>query len=143
MAQLYYFNPRYKTRLGRGVGSGKGFHTSSRGQKGQNSRNGGARPLWFEGGQLPLIKRLPMQRGKGRFNVINPTAEITLSDLENMSAVEVTLDTLKLEKIIDIRYRKAKVIANGTLSRKVTLKGVRASKVAQQMIEQAGGSVEA
>ena len=129
-------------RAGRGYGSGKG-HTSGRGQKGQNSRNGGTRPLWFEGGQLPLFKRLPMQRGKGRFNVINPTAAVTLTDLEKMSAAEVTLDTLKLEKIIDVRFRKAKVIANGTVTRKVTLKGVRATKAAQQAIEKAGGSVEA
>lgn len=141
--QLIRITERSKKRVGRGGGSGKGFHTAGRGQKGQNSRNGGKRPLWFEGGQLPLIKRLPMQRGKGRFNVLHPTAEISLADLNKMTAVEITFDTLVLEKIIDPRYKKAKVIANGELTRKVTLKGVPASKGAKQAIEQAGGSVEA
>jgi large subunit ribosomal protein L15 len=140
---LFSIVSKSKKRVGRGGGSGKGFHTAGRGQKGQNSRNGGKRAQWFEGGQLPLIKRLPMQRGKGKFNVVRPTVEVTLSELNKMKATEVTLDTLKLEKVIDADFKKAKIIATGTLTRKVTLKGVRASQGAIKAIEQAGGSVEA
>lgn len=129
-------------RIGRGYGSGKGGHTSTRGQKGYLSRTGSKVPLWFEGGNLPLVKRVPMLRGKGRLKVVNPTAQITLTDLENMQANVVTLDTLKLEKMIDSRFKKAKIIATGTLNRKVTIQGLKVSKNAQSLIEKAGGSVE-
>lgn len=130
-----------KKRLGRGYGSGKGGHNSSRGQKGQKSRQGANIPLWFEGGQLPLIKRLPMLRGKGRLNVVRPTAEVTLSEIENMKADTITLDTLKLEKIIDKRFKKAKIIASGKLNRKVTIEGLKVTDTAAKAIEAAGGSV--
>ena len=110
-------------RVGRGFGSGKGGHTSSRGQKGQKSRRGSKIPLWFEGGQLPLIKRLPMLRGKGKFNVLVKTAEVTLTELNRMKADTITFDTLKLEKVIPAAAKQAKVIASGSISRKVTLTG--------------------
>lgn len=129
-------------RIGRGYGSGKGGHTSSRGTKGQLSRVGSKVPLWFEGGQLPLIKRLPMMRGKGRLEVLHPTAEISLTTLDKMQAEVITLETLKLEKIIDQRYKKAKVIGNGEIHRTVTLQGIAATKSAQAAIEKAGGSVK-
>lgn len=128
-------------RVGRGYGSGKGGHTSSRGQKGQNSRRGGGVPIWFEGGQLPLIKRLPMLRGKARFNVLTQTAEVSLSDLDKMEANAITFDTLKLENIIPARTKKAKVIAKGSISRKISLDGVPVTSGAQKAIEAAGGSV--
>lgn len=128
-------------RIGRGYGSGKGGHTSSRGQKGQKSRQGAKIPLWFEGGQLPLIKRLPMLRGKGKLNVVRPTAEVTLSEVDAMKADTITLDTLKLEKVIDSKYKKAKIIASGKLSRKVTVEGVQVTKTAAEAITAAGGSV--
>jgi large subunit ribosomal protein L15 len=128
-------------RVGRGPGSGK-EKTAGRGYKGQRARKSGEAPLWFEGGQLPLIKRVPMLRGKGRFNVLFPVAEVSLRDLEKMKAEVITLDALKLEKVIAGRFSKAKIIANGTLSRKVTIKGIRVSKTATKMIEKAGGSVE-
>ena len=129
-------------RLGRGFGSGKGGHTSSRGQKGQKSRRGSKIPLWFEGGQLPLIKRLPMLRGKGRFNVLVTTAEVTLSELDKMQADTITFDTLKLERIIPAGAKKAKIIASGSISRKVTITGekIAASANAVVAIEKAGGS---
>jgi large subunit ribosomal protein L15 len=130
-----------KKRVGRGYGSGKGGHTSSKGMKGQNSRRGGGVPVWFEGGQLPLIKRLPMLRGKGKLKVVRPVAGITLSDLQNMTATEVTLDTLKLEKIIDRRFAKAKVIATGSLDKAVTVKGLAVTAKAREVIEARGGSV--
>jgi large subunit ribosomal protein L15 len=129
-------------RLGRGPGSGKGKHTVGRGNKGQRARKSGEAPLWFEGGQLPLVKRLPMLRGKLRFNVIRPTAAVKLSELEKMKADVITLDTLKLEKVIDSRFKKAKIIGGGTLTRKVTVRGIAVSQSATKMIEQAGGQVD-
>lgn len=133
---------RSAKRVGRGFGSGKGGHTSGRGQKGQKSRRGSKIPLWFEGGQLPLIKRLPMLRGKGRFNVLVKTAEVTLSELNKMQADTITFDTLKLERVIPAGAKKAKVIASGSISRKVTITGenVALSATAQLAIEKAGGS---
>ncbi len=134
---------RPKKRLGRGVGSGKGEHSVGRGTKGQRARKSGEAPLWFEGGQLPLVKRLPMQRGKARFNVIHPTAAVSLSDIEKMKADVITLDALKLEKVIDAQFKKAKIIGNGTVKRKVTVQGLRVSQSAAKMIAKAGGTVEA
>lgn len=129
-------------RVGRGYGSGKGGHNSGRGTKGQGSRSGGKNPLWFEGGQLPIIKRMPMIRGKSKFNVLHPTAEVNVSALEKMKAEVVSLETLKLEKIIDKKFKKAKVIAGGELHRKVVIQGLKVTPAAQQAIEQAGGKVE-
>lgn len=129
-------------RVGRGHGSGKGAHTVGRGNKGQRARKSGEAPAWFEGGQLPLVKRLPMLRGKARFNVIDPIAEVTLSDLNKMSADVITLDTLILEKVISKRFKKAKIIANGSIERKVVVKGLPVSAGATKLITQAGGSVE-
>ncbi len=133
---------RSNKRLGRGIGSGKGGHTSSRGTKGQISRNGTTVPLWFEGGQLPLIKRMPMWRGKGKFKVVRPTAEVSLVDLENMKATTITLDTLKLERVIDKRFKKAKIIGTGTLTRSINVEGVVVSASAKKAIETVGGSVK-
>jgi large subunit ribosomal protein L15 len=130
-----------KKRVGRGYGSGKGGHTSGKGQKGQKSRQGGSIPHWFEGGQLPLIKRLPMLRGKGKMNVVRPTAEVTLAEIDNMTAENITLDTLKLEKIIATRFKKAKIISSGKINKKVTVEGVKVTKSAKVAIEAAGGTV--
>ncbi len=128
-------------RRGQGYGSGKGGHTSGRGQKGQKSRQGANIPLWFEGGQLPLIKRLPMWRGKGQLKPLNHTVEVTLADLESLSLTDVTLDSLKLARVIDKRAKNAKIIATGSLSRAVTITGLRTSAKAKSAIEAAGGSV--
>ncbi len=128
-------------RVGRGYGSGKGGHTSTRGMKGQKSRQGAKIPLWFEGGQLPLIKRMPMLRGKGKFKVVRPTAEITLDDISKMKATEITLEALKSERVIDQRFKKAKVIATGKLTRKVTIKNIPVSKAAAEAVKELGGSV--
>lgn len=132
---------RSSKRVGRGYGSGKGGHTSSRGQKGQKSRQGANVPVWFEGGQLPLIKRLPMLRGKGRLNVVKPVVEVTLSEIESMKADTITLDTLKLEKVIGSRFKTAKIVSSGKISRKVTVRGVKVTKTAAQAIQAAGGNV--
>lgn len=131
-----------KKRIGRGIGSGTGGHTSTRGQKGQKSRTGSKVPLWFEGGQLPLIKRLPMIKGKGRFKVVRPVAEITLHDLEKMTAKTISLETLKLEKIIESKYKRAKIIGTGTLTRVVTITDIAVTPKAREIIESVGGKVE-
>jgi len=129
-------------RLGRGYGSGKGGHTVGRGQKGQKSRVGSKIPLWFEGGSLPLTKRLPMWRGKGRFKTLRLIAELTFDDLNAIDLEEISIDTLKLNKIIDQRFRNAKIIKKGKLNRKITVKGIGVSKAAKKEIELLGGKVE-
>lgn len=139
--QIISIKTEGKKRVGRGYGSAKGGHTSSKGQKGQRSRRGAKIPLWFEGGQLPLIKRLPFWRGKNRFKVVRPTAEITLDTLNSLKPTEISLETLKNEKIIDRRFKKAKIIATGKLERKVDLTGIGASKKAEEVIKSLGGSV--
>ena len=129
-------------RVGRGYGSTKGGHTSGRGTKGQLSRQGAKVPLWFEGGQLPLIKRIPMQRGKGLLKPTSLAVAVTLSDLQKMKSDSISIDTLKLEKIVPQRAARVKVIATGTLSKKVTLKGLAVSQKAREVIEKVGGTVE-
>lgn len=131
-----------KKRVGRGYGSGKGGHTSSRGQKGQLSRRGAKIPLYFEGGNLPLIKRLPMQRGKGRLNVVRPSVEITLTDLQALDAELITVDTVRLAGLVPAGVKKVKIIATGSLTKSVTVEGIRASAAARKAIEAAGGSLK-
>ncbi len=141
LQSLLAITKRTNKRVGRGYGSGKGGHTSTRGMKGQNSRNGGKRPLWFEGGQLPLIKRLPMWRGKGKLESFERTAAVSLTELSKMQATNVSLDTLKLEKVIAQRFRGAKVVAHGSVKRPVVVTGLKVTQLARRLIEKAGGSV--
>lgn len=143
IASLPSIIQRPKKRVGRGIGSGKGGHTSGRGQKGQWSRQGASVPAWFEGGQLPLVKRLPMLRGKGLLKPTSRVVSLTLSDLNTLDAGIVTLDTLKLAQIIPQLARGAKVIATGTIQKKMILStGVTVTAAAQTAIEAAGGSVQ-
>ena len=130
---------RKKKRVGRGYGSGVGGHTATRGQKGQKARN--SVPLWFEGGQLPLIKRLPMLRGKGRLNSLKLQESIELGRLNKLSGDEVTVEILKQAKIIARQTKTVKLLA-GKLERKIVVKGIAVSSSARKMIEQLGGSVE-
>lgn len=132
---------RSAKRPGRGYGSGKGGHTSGRGMKGQNSREGNGAPLWFEGGQLPQSKRYPMLRGKGRFKVLNHVAEVTLTELEKLTVKEVTLETLKLHKVIEKGFKRAKIINTGKLTKKINVNGIPATAQAREAIEKLGGSV--
>lgn len=131
-----------KKRIGRGYGSGKGGHTSSRGQKGQKSRVGSKIPVWFEGGQLPGVKKYPMLRGKGRFGIVRPTAEITFRDLNKLPVETVTMETLKLHRVIEKGFKKAKIISNGKLNKKLVVKGIPVSAKALEAIQKLGGSVE-
>jgi large subunit ribosomal protein L15 len=127
-------------RVGRGVGSGWG-KTAGRGHKGQKARSGGFHKIGFEGGQMPLHRRLP-KRG---FN--SPTrddiAEVRLSELERLEAPDVDLAALQAAGIVSKKALGAKIILSGKLSKKLTVKGdVKASKGARAAIEGAGGRVE-
>ena len=126
-------------RVGRGVASGWG-KTAGRGHKGQRARSGGFHKVGFEGGQMPLHRRLP-KRG---FNSMtrDDVAEVRIGDLEGMQATEIDLAALKAEGLVGQKALAAKVILTGKLSRKITLKQVRASKGAKAMIEAAGGRYE-
>jgi large subunit ribosomal protein L15 len=127
-----------KKRVGRGIGSGLG-KTAGRGHKGQKSRSGGFHKVGFEGGQMPMHRRLP-KRGFtapfGRF-----TEEVRLSDLERMTADEIDLLSLKAAGVISDLARNAKVILSGTLTRRVTVKGMGVTAGAKAAIEAAGGAV--
>src|SRR5436190_717181 len=125
-------------RVGRGGASGWG-KTAGRGHKGQRARSGGFHKVGFEGGQMPLHRRLP-KRG---FTPItrDDIAEVRTSELEGMQATDIDLAALKAEKVVPHGALAAKVILSGKLSRKITLK-VKASKGARSMIEAAGGKVD-
>ena len=126
-------------RVGRGVGSGWG-KTAGRGHKGQRARSGGFHKVGFEGGQMPLQRRLP-KRGFTSMSR-DDVAEVRLAELERMQATEIDLAALKAEGVVPHKALAAKVILAGKLSRKITLKEIRASKGARAMIEAAGGAVQ-
>ena len=127
-----------KRRVGRGIGSGLG-KTAGRGHKGQKSRSGGYHKVGFEGGQMPLQRRLPKRGFKSQSLKYN--AEVTLSDLQMLAGDEIDLLTLKAVGLVPELTKTAKVILSGAIARKVTLKGVIATKGAKAAIEAAGGSV--
>ncbi len=127
-----------RRRVGRGIGSGLG-KTAGRGHKGQKSRSGGFHKVGFEGGQMPLQRRLP-KRGF-RSMTAGDTVEVRLSDLERLEAVEIDLLSLKQAGLVPQLAKAAKVILSGELTRKVSLKGIAATKGAQAAIEAAGGSL--
>ena len=127
-----------RRRVGRGIGSGLG-KTAGRGHKGQKSRAGGFHKVGFEGGQMPLQRRLPKRGFKSAALKFN--AEITLRDLERLSVDEVDLVTLKRSGLIGQLARQVKVVKAGELTRKVTLRGIGATAGAKAAIEAAGGSV--
>jgi large subunit ribosomal protein L15 len=127
-----------KKRVGRGIGSGLG-KTAGRGHKGQKSRSGGFHKVGFEGGQMPIYRRLPK---RGFFSLSNArNVEVRLSELNLLPVDEVDLLTLKQAGLIPGNALSAKVILSGELGRKVILKGVGATKGAKAAIEAAGGAV--
>jgi len=128
--------PRH--RVGRGMGSGWG-KTAGLGHKGQHARAGGYHKVGFEGGQMPLYRRLPKRGFKSLTRA--GVAEVRLSDLQAMKATDIDLAVLVAEGIIARESLAAKVILSGEIKRKVSLKGIRASKGAKAAIEAAGGSV--
>jgi large subunit ribosomal protein L15 len=125
-------------RVGRGIGSGLG-KTAGRGHKGQKSRAGGFHKVGFEGGQMPLQRRLP-KRGFVSLTAAR-NVEVRLSALEKLPVSEVDLLTLKQAGVVPADALSAKVILSGKLTKKVALKGVGATKGAKAAIEAAGGSV--
>jgi len=128
-----------RRRVGRGIGSGLG-KTAGRGHKGQKSRAGGFHKVGFEGGQMPLQRRLPKRGFKSALLKYN--GEVTLTDLERLGADEVDLLTLKAAGLVRQLIKNVKVIKSGELARKVVLKGVLATAGAKAAIEAVGGSVE-
>lgn len=142
--QLPPVKSKSKRRLGRGYGSQKGGHTSSRGQKGQKSRN--KLPIWFEGGQLPLIRRTPFIKGKSRFNSLKPKpVTITLDELNAFKA-NSTVDLKSLSTTLRLSSQQllnqgVKILASGQIKKALIVK-VPASKTAAKAIQKAGGRVE-
>jgi large subunit ribosomal protein L15 len=128
-----------RRRVGRGIGSGLG-KTAGRGHKGQKSRAGGFHKVGFEGGQMPLQRRLPKRGFKSAQLKFN--GEVTLADLERLGADEVDVLTLKAAGLVGQVVKHVKVIKSGELTRKIALKGVGATAGAKAAIEAAGGSVE-
>ncbi len=129
---------RERRRLGRGIGSGLG-KTGGRGHKGQKSRSGGFHKVGFEGGQMPLQRRLPKRGFTSTTQHLR--AEVRLSDLERLPVDEIDVQVLKQAGVIGQAVRYAKVIKSGELTRKVTLKGISATAGARAAIEAAGGSL--
>ena len=129
-----------RRRVGRGIGSGLG-KTAGRGHKGQKSRAGGYHKVGFEGGQMPLQRRLPKRGFKSAQLKYN--GEVTLTDLERLEAPEVDLLTLKAAGLVRQLVKHVKVIKAGELTRKLVLKGIGATAGAKAAIEAAGGSVAA
>ncbi len=127
-----------RRRVGRGIGSGLG-KTAGRGHKGQKSRAGGYHKVGFEGGQMPLQRRLPKRGFKSASLKYN--AEITLGELQLLAADEVDLVTLKAAGLVPQIAKVVKVIRTGELSKKVTLKGIGATAGAKAAIEAAGGTL--
>jgi large subunit ribosomal protein L15 len=127
-----------RRRVGRGPGSGLG-KTAGRGHKGQKARSGGFHKVGFEGGQMPLQRRLPKRGFVSRTR--DDTAEIRLSDLAKLPVAEVDLLALRAAGLVPARAKTAKVIKAGELKKAVKLSGVAATKGAKAAIEAAGGSV--
>lgn len=129
---------RGRRRVGRGIGSGLG-KTAGRGHKGQKSRAGGFHKVGFEGGQMPLQRRLPKRGFVSLTNWRN--AEVRLSEINDLPVDEIDLLTLVQANLVSSHALSAKVVLSGKITRKVVLKGVGATKGAKAAIEAAGGSV--
>ncbi len=129
---------RARRRVGRGIGSGLG-KTAGRGHKGQKSRSGGYHKVGFEGGQMPLQRRLPKRGFKSASLKFN--AEVTLSDIERLGAAEVDLLALKRAGLVREIVKVVKVIKSGELTKAVKLTGIGATVGAKAVIEAAGGSL--
>jgi large subunit ribosomal protein L15 len=128
-----------KKRVGRGIGSGLG-KTCGRGHKGQTSRSGGTVRPGFEGGQMPLQKRLPKFGFTSRVGMV--TAEVRTAELNKVDAEVIDLAALEQANIIDRNTKRVKVMLSGDISKAVTVKGLRVTKGARAAIEAAGGKVE-
>ncbi len=126
-------------RVGRGIASGNG-KTAGRGHKGQKSRSGGFTKVGFEGGQMPLQRRVPKVGFRSR--KARTVGEVRLSELHLVKAEVIDLDALKAADVVSTAAKSAKVILSGEVDKAYTLKGLRVTKGARAAIEQAGGKVE-
>jgi large subunit ribosomal protein L15 len=129
-----------RRRVGRGIGSGLG-KTSGKGHKGQKARAGGFHKINFEGGQMPIQRRLPKMGFKSR--VGKTVDEVNLSELAKLNVELIDIDALKTAGLINKAIREVKVILSGEITKSVKLKGLRVTKGARKVIEDLGGSVEA
>ena len=127
-----------RKRVGRGIGSGLG-KTCGRGHKGQKSRSGGFHKVGFEGGQMPLQRRLPKVGFVSRVSLT--TAQVRLSELAKVEGDVVDMDTLKKAGLVAKSMKRAKIFASGAIDRAVNVKGVPVTKGAKAAIEAAGGTV--
>jgi large subunit ribosomal protein L15 len=131
---------RIRLRVGRGASAGQG-KTCGRGVKGQRARKGGYHKVGFEGGQMPLQRRLP--KTGFRSKVAPTVAEVRLSELAKLTGDVVDLAALKAANLVHEQALRARVVASGTVSKALTVKGVHLTKGAKAAIESAGGKVEA
>src|ERR1700691_1206417 len=125
-----------RVRVGRGIGSGLG-KTAGRGHKGQHARKGGYHKVGFEGGQMPLQRRLPKFGFKSR--TAHLCAEIRLSELEKIEGHVFDLNALRAADMINSIHKQVKIFGNGSLTKKITLRGLRVTKGARAAVEAAGG----
>jgi large subunit ribosomal protein L15 len=131
---------RPRLRVGRGASAGQG-KTCGRGTKGQRARKGGYHKVGFEGGQMPIQRRMPKVGFRSKMS--RTRAEVMLSELAKIKDAVIDLEALKTADVIPVFAEKAKVVLSGKIDRAVTLKGITATKGAQAAIEAAGGKLEA
>ena len=127
-----------RKRVGRGMGSGMG-KTSGRGHKGQKSRSGGFTKIGFEGGQMPLQRRLPKVGFTSRVSSI--TSQVTLSQLDKLSEKDITIDVLKKHNLVTKNISRVKVMLSGEINRPINLDGIKPTKGAKAAIEDAKGTI--
>ncbi|BBB23131.1 large subunit ribosomal protein L15 [Abyssogena phaseoliformis symbiont OG214] len=127
-----------RKRVGRGIGSGFG-KTCGRGHKGQKARSGGFSKIGFEGGQMPLQRRLPKVGFSSRVSII--TSQVTLSEIDKLTETDITIDVLKVHNLVTKNIKRVKVMLSGEITRAVILTGIKATKGAKLAIEAVKGSV--
>lgn len=127
-----------RKRVGRGIGSGMG-KTCGRGHKGQKSRSGGITKIGFEGGQMPLQRRLPKVGFSSRVSRI--TSQVTLSQLDKLSETDINIDVLKEHNLVTKNILRVKVMLSGEINRAINISGIRATKGAKAAIEAAKGTI--
>ena len=127
-----------RKRVGRGIGSGLG-KTCGRGHKGQSSRSGGYTKIGFEGGQMPLQRRLPKVGFTSRISRV--TSQVTLSQLDKLTETDINIDVLKKNNLVTKNILRVKVMLSGEITRAINLTGIKVSKGAKKAIEAAKGTI--
>lgn len=143
LSTLQKITDRSKKRVGRGIGSGKGGHTAGRGTKGHKSREGGTTPLWFEGGQLPLIKRLPYARGKAHFQSLQKKPVlVSLQSLAKLAGSDVTPETLVAAGLARSVIDTIKIIGGGDSPKVKAVRNVNLTASSRKALEKVGAVIE-